>query len=254
MESRPPRSWLPGPPMSARSLPWGRAARCAEPPSTLRYRRPGTYKASSRFHRAGDHCGLKIVDPARTRAPASHGYVTHEGTTWASRSESVSVRIAVIAPSATVKAIIMTGRPPSPPGTRTRASTTPSGPRGANRGRDPAVRPARRGHRRDLGRGHETLRRAAARGSGADGGDHQLLQPPQHHLPGAGRDELGLTPNRRSGESFDCVPGLGCLQTRRGAGEGRSPADQASCWDRYYSAKTQVLCGWRGPQCGTNDG
>jgi len=64
---------------------------------------------------------------------------------------------------------------------------------GAHRGRDPAQRPARRGHRRNLGRGHPALRRAAARGPGPDGGDHQLLQPPQHHLPGAGRNELGLT-------------------------------------------------------------
>ena len=37
-------------------------------------------------------------------------------------------------------------------------------------------------------------RRAAARGPRADGGDHQLLQPPQHHLPRACRNQVGLTP------------------------------------------------------------
>ena len=46
------------------------------------------------------------------------------------------------------------------------------------------------------GRGREALQRAATRGSGADGGAHQLLQPPQHHLPDTGRDEVGLTPHR----------------------------------------------------------
>ena len=139
-------------------------------------------------------------------------------------------------------------------GPRTRASTTPSGPRWRSPRPRPGSATGRRGHRRDLGRGRAALRRAAARGSGADGGDHQLLQPPQHHLPGAGRNELGLTPDQRSGVPFDCVPGFGCLQTRRKAGEGRTQADQVSCWDRYYSAKSQVFRGWRGPQCGTNDG
>lgn len=41
---------------------------------------------------------------------------------------------------------------------------------GAHRGRDPARRPARRGHRRDLGHGREALRRAATRSPGANGG------------------------------------------------------------------------------------
>src|SRR5436305_13040735 len=34
---------------------------------------------------------------------------------------------------------------------------------------------------------------SAARCPGPDGGGHQLLQPPQHHLPGTGRDHVGLT-------------------------------------------------------------
>jgi hypothetical protein len=50
------------------------------------------------------------------------GQATHEGTTWASRSGSVSVWIAVIAASATVKAMTMTGRPPAV----MRTSGTPS--------------------------------------------------------------------------------------------------------------------------------
>ena len=38
--------------------------------------------------------------------------------------------------------------------------------------------------------------------------------------------------------------GAACPELDFTGGEGRSPADQASRWDRYYSAKTQVLCGW----------
>src|SRR5690348_16449888 len=66
--------------------------------------------------------------PATVRL-SRRSHATHDGTTWPRRAGAVSPRIAVTAPSTTVKAMTVTGRPPAV----TRTPGTPSTSAGCTR-------------------------------------------------------------------------------------------------------------------------